>query len=85
MHTYVQGSKGWQCCKNHTLIFEDFLNTPGCAKGKHKFVPEVKVPRFDRFLLTSCLILSSTIYRLLNRKWRRWCGEISIRWAIGSR
>jgi len=39
---FHEGSKGWQCCKGFTLIFEDFLNAPGCTKGKHKFVPEVK-------------------------------------------
>jgi len=39
---FHEGSKGWQCCKGFTLIFEDFLNAPGCTKGRHKFVPDAK-------------------------------------------
>lgn len=27
--------KGWSCCKRRTTDFTDFLNIPGCSKGKH--------------------------------------------------
>lgn len=27
--------KGWSCCKRRTTDFSDFLNIPGCSKGKH--------------------------------------------------
>ncbi|XP_048389154.1 cysteine and histidine-rich domain-containing protein 1-like isoform X2 [Stegostoma tigrinum] len=41
--------KGWSCCKRRTTDFSDFLNIPGCTKGKHSnekpsepIKPEVK-------------------------------------------
>lgn len=27
--------KGWSCCKKRSTDFTDFLNTPGCTKGRH--------------------------------------------------
>ncbi|XP_060682570.1 cysteine and histidine-rich domain-containing protein 1-like [Hemiscyllium ocellatum] len=43
--------KGWSCCKRRTTDFSDFLNIPGCTKGKHSnekppdpVKPEVKIP-----------------------------------------
>jgi hypothetical protein len=59
---FHEGSKGWQCCKGFTLIFEDFLNAPGCTKGKHKFVPEVKkvdkVIRRDFYQMGSFVVVN---------------------------
>ncbi|XP_048450112.1 cysteine and histidine-rich domain-containing protein 1-like [Rhincodon typus] len=41
--------QGWSCCKRRTTDFSDFLNIPGCTKGKHSnekpsepIKPEVK-------------------------------------------
>ncbi|XP_077969287.1 cysteine and histidine-rich domain-containing protein 1-like [Styela clava] len=30
--------KGWSCCKRRTTDFSDFLNIPGCSKGRHSSV-----------------------------------------------
>ncbi|XP_062580446.1 cysteine and histidine-rich domain-containing protein 1-like [Saccostrea cucullata] len=30
--------KGWSCCKKRSTDFTEFLNTPGCSKGKHSNV-----------------------------------------------
>jgi len=44
---FHEGSKGWDCCKKMTLIFDDFLSLEGCTVGIHKFVPEPKVSTVD--------------------------------------
>jgi len=32
---FHEGFKGWTCCDKKYTDFTEFLNTPGCAKGKH--------------------------------------------------
>jgi len=32
---FHEGFKGWTCCDKKYMDFTEFLNTPGCAKGKH--------------------------------------------------
>merc|ERR1712012_977659 len=33
--------KGWSCCQNKSTDFTTFLNTPGCALGKHSNVKPI--------------------------------------------
>jgi len=33
--------KGWSCCQNKSTDFTTFLNTPGCAMGKHSNVKPI--------------------------------------------
>jgi len=35
---FHEGYKGWTCCEKKTTDFTEFLNTPGCANGKHSNV-----------------------------------------------
>lgn len=48
---FHEGYKYWSCCKKKTTDFTEFLNTPGCVKGKHNPVkppePEKKPPPPD--------------------------------------
>jgi len=32
---FHEGYKGWSCCKKRTIDFTEFLNIPGCSKGRH--------------------------------------------------
>lgn len=35
---FHEGYKGWTCCEKKFIDFTEFLNTPGCSKGKHSNV-----------------------------------------------
>jgi len=32
---FHEGYKGWSCCKKRSIDFTEFLNIPGCTKGRH--------------------------------------------------
>ncbi|XP_078067544.1 cysteine and histidine-rich domain-containing protein 1-like [Mustelus asterias] len=35
---FHEGMKYWSCCKIKTTEFEEFIEQPGCAKGKHLWI-----------------------------------------------
>eukprot|EP01098_Paradermamoeba_levis_P005493 TRINITY_DN2311_c0_g1_i1.p2 TRINITY_DN2311_c0_g1~~TRINITY_DN2311_c0_g1_i1.p2 ORF type:complete len:102 (-),score=16.74 TRINITY_DN2311_c0_g1_i1:621-926(-) len=41
---FHEGLKGWSCCPKRMTNFDDFLNYPGCAWGRHTDVNPRRLP-----------------------------------------
>lgn len=39
---FHEGMKYWSCCKKKTTDFSVFLQQPGCTKGEHVWISEVR-------------------------------------------